>query len=100
VDHLDIRQKAQTTGDILDEVRTALKSGIAIVTPAHKIKELLMREDVVEDREHALNELRAATFDSAGDDALSSLAGTADLMTNLLQVPKEEADEVHRGHGE
>jgi hypothetical protein len=26
------------------------------------------------------------------------LAATAGLMSKLLQVPKEEADEVHRGH--
>ncbi len=42
--------KAETKGDILGEIQTQLNSGIAMVTPADAVKQLLMREDVVEHR--------------------------------------------------
>ncbi len=49
--HFDIEQKATTTGDVLlGEIQTAINSGIAVVTPASAITNLLMREDVVEER--------------------------------------------------
>lgn len=60
--HFDIEQQAQTSGDILGSITTAINSGIAIVTPAEAVRELLWREDVVEDREQdrrALIEARA-----------------------------------------
>lgn len=48
--HFDIEQKAHGTGDMPAEIRTAINSGIAVVTPASKIIELLEREDVVDER--------------------------------------------------
>ena len=47
--HYDIPSK-QETKDI-GEVQLKLNSGIAIVTPAEAVRQLLMREDLVEDRE-------------------------------------------------
>ena len=48
--HFDIEQKAHGTGEMPAEIRTAINSGIAVVTPASKIIELLEREDVVDER--------------------------------------------------
>lgn len=55
----------------------------------------------MEDRERLAAELR--TYDETSTEATAdsdsgSLGATADLMGKLLQVPKDEADEVHRGH--
>ena len=59
--HWDIDQKAKTTGDIFGEIRTAINSGIAAVTPAEAIRELLMDdEDVLEDRKQRASEMRHA----------------------------------------
>lgn len=52
--HDDIRQKAERSGEfhnLAGDIITKANSGIAIVTPATAIKELIMREDVVKDRE-------------------------------------------------
>jgi hypothetical protein len=68
--------------------------------PVWKLSELLNSEDVVEMRRHladeTLNGESTAVLDLATD--RPSLTPTADLMSKLLQVPKEEADEVHRDH--
>ena len=48
--HFDIEQQAQTSGDIFGSITTAINSGIAIVTPAEAVRELLWRDDVAEDR--------------------------------------------------
>lgn len=53
--HFDIEQQAQTSGDVFGSITTAINSGIAIVTPAKEVHELLWRDDVVEDRQQALN---------------------------------------------
>jgi hypothetical protein len=49
--HYDIPKDAKTGGDILGKVQMDLNSGIAIVTPAEAVKELLMRSDLVAERE-------------------------------------------------
>jgi hypothetical protein len=49
--HYDIEKKGRITGDILGTVRTDLNSGMAIVTPAHNVLELLERGDVRKERE-------------------------------------------------
>ena len=49
--HFEIPKKAETEGDILGRIQTQLNSGIAMVTPADAVKQLLMREDVKEHRE-------------------------------------------------
>jgi hypothetical protein len=51
--HFDIEQQARTSGDIFGSITTAINSGIAIVTPAEAVRELLWRDDVVEDRQQA-----------------------------------------------
>ncbi len=52
--HDEIPQRAMRTGEfhnLAGDIITGTNSGIAIVTPATEIKELLMREDVVKDRD-------------------------------------------------
>lgn len=51
--HFDIEQKARTEGDIVGSIITAINSGIAIVTPAEMIRQLLNRDDVIEERKHS-----------------------------------------------
>ena len=71
--HWNIKQRAETTGDILGDVRMALNSGMAVVTPAEKIRELLMDDPaLVADRVSRAREMkrqhqkdRAMTTDSA-----------------------------------
>lgn len=48
--HFDITQKASTSDDIVGNVTVAINSGIALVTPAEAVRELLMRDDVIEER--------------------------------------------------
>lgn len=57
--HYDIPSK-QETKDI-GELQLKLNSGIAIVTPADAVRQLLMREDLVEDREKVRKD-----FESSG----------------------------------
>jgi hypothetical protein len=53
--HYPIKEQAKITGNIVDretgKIETELNTGIAVVTPAHYIYELLFDEDVVADRE-------------------------------------------------
>ncbi len=50
--HFGIKQEARTEGDVLiGRIITDINAGIAVVTPAHYIRRLLEREDVIEDRE-------------------------------------------------
>jgi hypothetical protein len=60
--HYDIPTKAKH-----EEIETALNAGIAVVTPAENVRELLMSEEVVEDRKRraAQDKAPAATADSA-----------------------------------
>jgi hypothetical protein len=48
--HFDIAQTAETTGDVDGTITVAVNAGIAVVTPAEAVRELLCRDDVVEDR--------------------------------------------------
>ena len=72
-------------------MRIEFGSGILTVVPAWKLAALLNREDVRAAREAVPDD--AMIEDLAGDDSVDP---TADLMGKLLQVPKDEADEVHR----
>jgi hypothetical protein len=99
--HWDIKQKAETVGDIVGTIRTAINSGIAVVTPAEAIRELLMREDVVEDRKKLADEFmereersRAMTPDSASEP--TEYERFEDLSRRLLSVPKTELDEARK----
>ena len=60
--HWEIPQRAKTTGSVGDavgEIRMALNAGIAVVTPAEKIRELLMNDhDAVSDRVEKAEEAR------------------------------------------
>ena len=74
------------------------------VAPAWKLQDFLDRPEVVQmrqqrEREWAESARRepVAVLDAAADQPDSPDA-TADLMGRLVRVPKEEADEVHRGH--
>jgi len=62
--HYDIPTSAQ--GD--DDIETALNSGIAVVTPAENIMELLKRDDVVKDRKDRATTITepTATADFSG----------------------------------
>jgi len=48
--HYDIEQEARKSGDILGEIQVKMNSGIAIVTPAEAVSQLLLREDLKEYR--------------------------------------------------
>jgi hypothetical protein len=70
--HFDIPQQAQTQGDVLGQVVTNINAGIAVVTPAHHIRELIESEPVQEERDHYRGQDQnqpAATFDSVPADA-------------------------------
>lgn len=62
--HYDVPTKAKN-----EDIETALNAGIAIVTPAENIRELVMREDLVEDRKRraAQDKEPTATADYAND---------------------------------
>ena len=48
--HYPIAVEAKHEGDVLGKIETDVNSGIAVVTPAEAIRQLIMREDLVEDR--------------------------------------------------
>jgi hypothetical protein len=54
--HFDIPQEATTTGDVLGKVVTDVNAGMAVVTPAHVIRQLIDREDVREEAEEYRHE--------------------------------------------
>jgi len=57
--HWDIPVPAEVTGDILGKIETGVNAGVAIVTPAEAVRELLMSEDVAKDREERKKKLGA-----------------------------------------
>jgi hypothetical protein len=63
--HFDIPQAALTEGDVYGRIVTPLNAGMAVVTPAHKIAELLRSEDVATERNEYSGgqEEPPATFD-------------------------------------
>jgi hypothetical protein len=93
--HFDIPQPAQTEGDVIGRIVTPLNAGIAVVTPAHEIKALLKREDVVAEREHYRNageDEPAATYDVVSNDDASDFERFEDLTRKLVNTPKPEKD--------
>jgi hypothetical protein len=72
--HFGKREKAEITGGIVDKeagaIETELNTGIAAVTPAHYIYELLFRKDVVGNREEQRKIIEKSkhlpTMDSGG----------------------------------
>jgi hypothetical protein len=74
-----------------------LNTGIAVVVPAEQIARhvLSIVEEAVQMKRKGLDDERRPVKDSAHP---GSATATADLLGKLLQVPKSEADEVHRQH--
>jgi hypothetical protein len=100
--HFDIEKKATVEGDILGTVTAEINAGMALVTPAQAIKELLTREDVVADRKKRLADADAkkpaATFDS-GFTAVaeeSEFDRFENLTRKLAKVSKKELDEQRK----
>lgn len=90
--HFPIRQKAQRP---YREVETDINSGISIITPASKIKALLMREDIVKEREDALardlQKKDLPTMDSARETADFS---RDDFLRDLRILTKRAHDSL------
>jgi len=65
--HYDIPMNARDRNRNPTDFQLGVNAGIAIVTPAENIRELLMRQDVVENRQQRADEIEepAATADSA-----------------------------------
>lgn len=99
--HFDISQTAEVEGDVLGRVVTKLNAGIAVVTPAHTIRELISREDVVAERDEYRKKAEdqdepAATYDYVPDedsefDRFEALAKKV-VNTPKLEKPKEPED--------
>ncbi len=70
--HYDIKRAAGTTGDILGDILVPLNSGMAVVTPAEAIRQLILRDDVMQQRKEliarAAHNGPAPTLDFAGSD--------------------------------
>ena len=100
--HFGIKKKADVEGDVLGTVTQELNAGIAVVTPADTIHDLLMREDVVEDRVERIQKARkgrpSATFDSgiAAAQDTDEYARFEDLARKLVNTPKSEIDEKRK----
>jgi hypothetical protein len=97
--HFDVVEKDKGTGSAYP-----IHTGIGVVTPVRSIRELLMEDETLKKdrdekdrkkREEDSEEL-VATADSAMEP--EGLDETGKLLGDLFQVPKSEADEVHRGH--
>lgn len=79
-------------------------SGMLVAVPAWKLSELLGSKEVrdvvrkAEDKSAKASEGVNLDFSPSSETEPGSLTKTADLMGTLLQVPKEQADEVHRSH--
>lgn len=80
--HYDIGTRAREYEDIVTDVN----AGIAVVTPSVDIYDLLMREDVVKDRERRMEddklEIPSATYDLAGsnegsEEIIAAIGGLA-----------------------
>jgi len=75
-----------------------------VAVPAWKLSELLGSKEVrdvvrkAEDKSAKASEGVNLDFSPSSETEPGSLTKTADLMGTLLQVPKEQADEVHRSH--
>lgn len=93
-----------TTGNDPDGLGDAsgepLNTGISVVVPIERAIELIDGSILGPEREAIRADLKRKTMPKAASGSLpsSSLDRTADLLGKLLRVPKEEADEVHRGH--
>jgi hypothetical protein len=93
--HFDIKQKAMVEGDIQGSITTAINSGIAVVTPAEAIRELLMREDVVEERKEVAKVDKpkgVITQDAAADGSVSR----EQFLNDLTRATARRDDEPEK----
>lgn len=95
-------ESGKATGSHID-----MWNGLAGVVPASELLWLLNTETLVAQRDkiegeavgHGIDDvLDSGPAEPAFHDDRSSLERTGNLMKGLLQVPKGDADEVHRGH--
>jgi hypothetical protein len=93
---VDVQKLDPTSGNLDDE---AINMGIAIVLPASRIFDIINSPELTKMRDK-VNEQTASKTLPTMDTVDVEDSTTADLMGKLLQVPKDEADEVHRGHQE
>jgi hypothetical protein len=94
--HYDIPTKAKN-----EDIETALNAGIAVVTPAENIRELLMREDVIDDRRRraAKEKPPAATADTAIRENIQMLLQAQTGITRsayLMEQALERLEGVRR----
>jgi len=65
--HFDIEESAETTGDILlGKITTPINAGMAFITPAEEIRALIMRDDVVDERQERAAAIAASGTGSTG----------------------------------
>jgi hypothetical protein len=89
---------------MLNPDHTVSRYGVGVMMRGSEIKDALMVDVMREERlRWDAEEIKRGPKPGPQVRAVSarfpSLDSTADLMGRLLQVPKEEADEVHRRHG-
>jgi hypothetical protein len=89
--HFEIPKKAEITGDIVGSIETAINAGIAVITPAEAIRQLLMQEDVMEDRkkrrQRIIAQRPAATPDAVIDKQTSITRETFEEVLRKVSRP-------------
>jgi len=75
-----------------------LNTGISVVVLADRILDLINHPDRVKERAEVEKQLKDQAMPIPASSASGEPTPVADLMGKLLQVPKEEADEIHSGH--
>jgi hypothetical protein len=89
--HFDIPQPAVTEGDVIGRIVTPLNAGIAVVTPAHEIMNLLQREDVMAERDKYAgsgDEEPVATYDVVRGEELAT-SGEGEERTKIDAEPED-----------
>lgn len=98
--HFDQWGHARLTGDLALEpgsVQVPLNSGVGVITPAEKIKEVLAMDDLEGERNRIERERQGrkedgATLDKVGDE----FERFEDLARKIVHVPKKELDEKRK----
>ena len=62
--HYDVSTKADKLGDVLGEIQVRQNSGIAAVTPAPMIRQLLERDELVDERKEMIKQALAAATET------------------------------------
>jgi hypothetical protein len=82
--HYDILTKAKNKAQTLEDIQLGINAGIAIVTPADNIREILMRPDVVDDRKE-----RAETIEET-----AAVADFSNLSTRRKRKMKRKNRDI------